>query len=111
MNLKAMGGMIQLTGTSNLHLDQEKAANMYPDALHVVEFHVKGVVELLEGSLPAQWSQESLARSKQILQVTCKEKESEDVTSFYLKPLYGNDQKRWEYKPGQHLPIHLIQGN
>lgn len=105
------GGMIQLTGTTKLHLDEEKAANMYPGALHVVEFHVQGVVELPEGSLPVRWSQESLAKSERILQVTRKVKESEDVTSFYLKPLFGEDQKLWEYKPGQHLPIRLVRGN
>jgi ferredoxin-NADP reductase len=43
--------------------------------------------------------------------VTRKVKESEDVTSFYLKPLFGEDQKLWEYKPGQHLPIRLVRGN
>lgn len=105
------GGMIQLTGTTKLHLDEEKAANMYPGALHVVEFHIEGVVELPDGSLPVRWSQESLAKSERILQVTRKVMESEDVTSFYLKPLYGEDQKLWEYKPGQHLPIRLVRGN
>ena len=33
------------------------------------------------------------------------------MTSFYLKPLYGEDQKLCEYKLGQHLPIHRVRGN
>ena len=53
----------------------------------------------------------ALAKSERLLQVTRKVRESEDVTSFYLKPLYGEDQKLCEDKPGQHLPIHRVRGN
>lgn len=105
------GGMIQLTGTTKLHLDEAEAARMYPGALHVIEFNIEGVVELPEGSLPVRWTEESLAKSERLLQVARKVKESEDVTSFYLQPIYGEDPKLWKYKPGQHLPIRLTLGN
>lgn len=105
------GGMLQLTGIAKLHLEQDAAAQMYLGALHVVEFNVEGVVELPAGSLPVLWTQESLAQSERFLQVTRKVKESDDVTSFHLKPLYGEDPKLWKYKPGQHLPIRLTRGN
>jgi len=105
------GGMLQLTGMAKLHLDEDAAARMYPGALHALEFHVEGVVELPERSLPVRWTEESLAKSERLLQVTHKVKESEDVTSFHLKPLYGEHPELWKYKPGQHLPISLTLGN
>jgi ferredoxin-NADP reductase/predicted pyridoxine 5'-phosphate oxidase superfamily flavin-nucleotide-binding protein len=99
------GGMIQLTGRAILHLDQDEAAKMCPGALHVIEFHVKQVVELPKGSLPVQWTQPSAAQRERKLQVIRKVKESNDVTSFHLAPTLGD--KLWPYKPGQHLPIVL----
>ena len=105
------GGMLQMTGTAKLNLDKASSARMYPGAIHVIEFTVDGVVELPAGSLPVRWSEESLAKSERLLEVTHKVKESEDVTSFHMKPLYGENQELWDYKPGQHLPISLTIGN
>ena len=81
------GGMIQLSGRAKLHLDRDKAAEMYPGALHVIEFTVEQVVELPEGSLPVRWVQPNTRQNERKLQVTHKIKESDDVISFHLLPV------------------------
>jgi uncharacterized protein len=109
------GGMLQMTGTAKLHLDEQSAlVKMYPGALHVIEFNIERVVELPAGSLPVRWTQESLAQSERLLTVTRKVKESSDVTSFHMKPTEVTTSaavELWAYKPGQHLPITLTLGN
>ena len=101
------GAMLQLTGRTKLHLDEEEAALMYPGAKHVIEFTVEQVVELPEGSLPVRWSQQDTRQNERKLQVVHKVKESDDVTSFHLEAVPGDDPELWSYQPGQHLPILL----
>jgi ferredoxin-NADP reductase/predicted pyridoxine 5'-phosphate oxidase superfamily flavin-nucleotide-binding protein len=102
------GGMIQLTGTATVDFDEEKAAANYPGSKRVIVFTVEEIVELPEGSIPVMWSSESDETGQRKLEVTRKVKESEDVTSFHLRPEKKDGASLWPFRSGQHLPISLV---
>jgi len=99
------GGMIQVSGTAKVNFDGAQAGKLFPGAKRIIEVSIQHVVELPEGSMPIQWADNEDASSKRKLQVTRKVEESEDVTSFYLRPLPSDDPKLWGFRAGQHLPI------
>jgi ferredoxin-NADP reductase len=104
------GGMIQLTGTAKVHYDEQHAKLLTKDAgaKRAIEFTIRQVNELPPASLPIRWASYDTKRSKRTLQVAHKIKESDDVTSFHLHPVLGDDPELWSYEPGQHLPITLL---
>ena len=103
------GGMIQMSGRASIDYDQVHINEIYPGALRLVVFAIDEVVTVVDGSLPIRWSsddnEEDRTRKVQVVQ---KIKESDQVTSFYLRPVEGG---LWDFKPGQHLPVILNAGD
>jgi ferredoxin-NADP reductase/predicted pyridoxine 5'-phosphate oxidase superfamily flavin-nucleotide-binding protein len=104
------GSMIQVTGIAKVHFDGREAAKLYPGAKRIIEVSIEQVVELPEGSMPIQWAEYDDEDSKRKLQVVRKVKESDDVTSFYLRPSESGS-KLWKFRAGQHLPIQIQLDN
>jgi ferredoxin-NADP reductase/predicted pyridoxine 5'-phosphate oxidase superfamily flavin-nucleotide-binding protein len=105
--LYGSGGVIQLSGTASVIWDEEDdVISKYPGAQRLIEFNVLEVVDLPPGSLPIRWNSGNDGLK---LQVSHKEEESNDVTSFYLSAVGvgGEDSRLPPYKPGQHLSITL----
>ena len=100
------GGMLQLSGTAQVDLDSQKAAQMYPGAQRLVIFRIEKINTVPAGSLPVRFSQEPESSSRQV-QVSGIVQESEDVKSFYFQPLSQDMQTLWDFTAGQHLPIQL----
>jgi uncharacterized protein len=105
------GGLIQMTGTAVIHWEYSQPENSpnelslsdFPGALRWLEFDIEEIVELPPGSLPIRWD----GGKKDVqLQVLDKIKETDDVTSFHLAPLRG-DNLSWTHLPGQHLTVSL----
>ena len=103
------GGLLQLTGRAEITYNEieAKLATQDDGAKRMITFTIDQVVELPAGSIPIRWAENDTSRSERTLQVTHKITESEDVTSFYLRPLQGDDPNLWSYLPGQHLPIRI----
>lgn len=101
------GGMLQMSGRAKVVFDEKKAQLATNDsgAKRMIEFSIEHVIERPPGSLPIRWAENDTPRSARPLRVAQKVKESDDVTSFYLRPTQGDDPNLWPYSPGQHLPI------
>lgn len=103
------GGMIQMSGRASIDDDLEHINEIYPGALRLVVFAIDEVVTIVDGSLPITWSADDNEEDKvRKVRVVNKIKESDEVTSFYLRPVDG---ALWDFKPGQHLPVILNIGD
>lgn len=109
--LMETGGMIQLTGTTEMEFDERKAAAAFPGAKQLITFHIQEVVRVPDGALPLRWTLPANAAKTRRLVVTQKVKESQDVTSFHMRAYPGEDIQLWSFQPGQHLPIELRLGD
>ena len=101
------GGMLQVTGRTKVNFDSEHAATVYPGALRLIEITIDQVVQVAPGSIPIRWTTETVGFQERSLVVNAKIQESEDVTSFHLRPPENGLQSLWKFSPGQHLPIEL----
>jgi uncharacterized protein len=105
------GGLIQMTGTAMIHWEDSQHQGRsddlsladFPGALRWLEFDIDEIVELPPGSLPIRWDG---GKKGVQLQVIDKIVETDDVTSFHLAPLRGENLS-WTNLPGQHLTVAL----
>ena len=106
------GGMIQMSGRASIDYDEQRIREVYAGALRLVVFEIDEVVTISDRSLPIAWSSnDSDEHNTHKVQVVRKIKESADVTSFYLRPVDGDDSELWPFKPGQHLSVILSIGD
>lgn len=101
------GGLLQLSGYAQVDLDRDRAARTYPGALRLITFHIQQVNVVPPGSLPIRWSS-SDADLERPLEITSIVQESENVKSFYLRPLPQDTRPLWGFQAGQHLPVRLV---
>ena len=101
------GGMVQVTGRAKVDFDSKHAAVVYPGALRLIEITIEQVNQVAPGSIPMRWTTETVESQERALVVNAKIHESDDVTSFHLRPPEDGLQSLWKFSPGQHLPIAL----
>jgi ferredoxin-NADP reductase/predicted pyridoxine 5'-phosphate oxidase superfamily flavin-nucleotide-binding protein len=95
------GGMLQLTGRTEIDWDSEDVAR-YPGARRLIRFALEEAI-CLEHALPLRW--DVSARSVYSLRLIEKTPESDDVISFVFEATNGGALP--DFEAGQHLPIEL----
>lgn len=95
------GQVLQITGTAEIDWDSPAVAAV-PDAQRLIHVRIDEVVDT-HNAFKLRWREPA---AFQQLQVINKIQESENVTSFYLQSVDGQNLE--PFKAGQHLPIQLV---
>ena len=94
------GGLLHVSGRAQIDWEPHNAHD--PDAWRVINVEIDAVLER-PGAVGLRWARhDHLSRR---LQLTRRETESQNITSFYFKPADGRPLKPFE--AGQHLPIEV----
>lgn len=95
------GQVLQVTGTAEIDWDSPAVAAV-PGAQRLIHVHIDEVVDT-HHAFKLRWRESAAAQQ---LEVINKIQESEDVTSFYLQSVNGQDLT--PFRAGQHLPIEMV---
>ncbi len=93
------GGLLHVSGRATIDWQPENAHD--PDAWRMIDVQIDSVIER-PGALALRWAKQD---QTQRLRVTRREREAQDITSFYLEQEDGNPLS--SFKSGQHLPIEV----
>jgi hypothetical protein len=94
------GQVLQVTGTAEIDWDSPAVAAV-PGAQRLIHVRIDKIVHT-HNAFTLRWREPAAAPQ---LEVFNKIQESDDVASFYLQPVNGQDLA--PFKAGQHLPIQL----
>ncbi len=95
------GGLLQLTGRAHIDWDSPAVAR-HAGAQRLVGIDIDEIVHR-PTALPLRFS--SPLQAMTALEVIAKQRETDDVVSFYLRPRDGGGAS--EFRAGQHLPLEV----